>query len=100
MFQFDDNFLVTLGLGGMPDEEKEPFLTYAYQVLELRIGTELSKNLSPEQLKQFEELDDSNDPQAAMQWLQQHCPDYKEVVKREIDRLKAEIIAGRDRLLE
>ena len=29
MFQFDESFLETVGLSGMPEEEKENFLQYA-----------------------------------------------------------------------
>jgi hypothetical protein len=99
MFQLDDNFLASLGLGAMPAEEKEAFLSYVYEELELRVGTELSKDLSDEQLEQFEKLIDGGDQDTALQWLEQHCPNYKEVVKQELDRLKQEIIVSKDRLL-
>lgn len=98
MFQLDDNFLASLGLGAMPADEKEAFLSYVYEELELRVGMELSKDLSDEQLEQFEKLADS-DQDAALQWLEKHCPNYKEVVKQELEKLKEEIIASRDRLL-
>jgi hypothetical protein len=98
MFQLDDNFLASLGLGAMPADEKEAFLNYVYEELELRVGMELSKDLSDEQLEQFEKLA-NGDQDAALQWLEQHCPNYKEVVKQELDKLKEEIIASKDRLL-
>ncbi len=99
MFQLDENFLVSLGLGAMPAEEKKAFLDYVYEELELRVGTELSKDLSDEQLEQFEKLADGDDQDAALQWLEQHCPSYKQVVKQELDKLKQEIIASKERLL-
>lgn len=99
MFQLDENFLVSLGLGSMPAEEKEAFLSYVYEELELRVGTELSKDLSDEQLEQFEKLIDGGDQDAALKWLEGHCPNYKEVVKQELEKLKEEIIASKDRLL-
>ncbi|SRR6266496_1729467 len=99
MFQLDEDFLVRLGLGSMPAEEKEAFLSYVYEELEIRVGTELSKDLSDEQLLEFEKLVDANQQDAAMKWLEDHCPNYKEVVKQELDKLEAEIIASRDRLL-
>ena len=98
MFQLDDNFLASLGLGAMPADEKEAFLSYVYEELELRVGMELSKDLSDEQLEQFEKLA-NGDQDAALEWLEQHCPNYKEVVKQELDKLKEEIIASKDRLL-
>jgi hypothetical protein len=98
MFQLDDNFLASLGLGAMPPDEKEAFLSYIYEELELRVGMELSKDLSDEQLEQFEKLTNS-DEDAALQWLEKHCPSYKKVVQEELDKLKEEIIASKDRLL-
>ena len=100
MYQLDDDFLANLGLGAMPAEEKEAFLAYLYQELELRVGTELSKALSDEQLEQFEKLVDADKTDEAMAWLEKHCPNHKEVVKQELEKLKQEVIASRDRLLE
>lgn len=99
MFQLDDAFLASVGLDSMPAEEKKAFLNYVYQELELRVGTELSKDLSDEQLERFEKLADSGDQDAALSWLEIHCPNYKQVVRLELDKLKQEIIAGKDRLL-
>jgi len=98
MFQLDDSFLASLGLGAMPKDEKDAFLNYIYDELELRVGMELSKDLSDEQLEQFEKLA-ASDEDAALQWLEAHCPNYKTVVQQELDKLKEEIIASRDRLL-
>lgn len=100
MFQLDENFLVSLGLGDMPADEKEAFLSYLYEELELRVGTVLSKDLSDEQLEQFEKLIDSGDQDASLKWLESHCPNYKEVVAEELEKLKQEVIASKDRLLE
>ncbi|SRR6266702_8940470 len=99
MFQLDDNFLASLGLGVMPADEKAAFLDYIYEELELRVGAELSKGLSDEQLEHFEKLIDGGDQDAALQWLGQHCPNYREVVEQELERLREEIIASKDRLL-
>lgn len=99
MFQLDESFLVGLGLGSMPAEEKEAFLSYLYEELELRVGTELSKNLTDEQLEEFEKIIDSGDEGASLEWLESHCPNYKEVVAAELEKLKQEIIASKDQLL-
>jgi hypothetical protein len=99
MFQIDENFLISLGLGAMSPEDKESFISYLSEELELRVGTELSKNLSDEQLEQFEKVAESDGQGATASWLEQQCPDYKDVVKREFEKLKQEIQASRDRLL-
>ena len=99
MFQLDEDFLISLGLGAMPTEEKEAFIAYVLEQLELRVGTELSKGLSDEKLEQFEKLAEARNQAGATTWLQQNCPNYKDVVKQELEKLKQEIIDGRDRLL-
>lgn len=99
MFQLDEDFLINLGLGAMPTEEKEAFIAYILEQLELRVGTELSKGMSDEKLEQFEKLVEAKDQAGATAWLQQNCPNYKQVVRQELEAIKQEIIAGRDRLL-
>lgn len=99
MFHIDDELLVDLGLGALPQEEKESLVEYLLQELELRVGTELSKDLSDEQLEQFEKVAESDDQAATTAWLEQQCPNYKEVVKQEFEKLRQEIESNRDRLL-
>ncbi|SRR6266550_511042 len=99
MFQLDDTFLASLGLGNMPAEEKKAFLAHLYEELELRVGTELSKGLSDEQLEAFEKLIDSGKQEEALNWLEKNCPNYKEVVKEQLEKLKQEVTANKDMLL-
>lgn len=99
MFQLDEDFLAQLGLANMPADEKEAFLVHLYEELELRVGTELSKGLTDQQLAEFERLVDGNDEKAAVTWLEQNCPNYRQVVAAELKKLKQEIINGKDVLL-
>ncbi len=99
MFQFDNNFLISLGLGAMPDDQKESFLEFIKQELEFRVGTRLSDGVPRETLEEFEAFIESEDSTGAMQWLDTHKPEYKQVVMEELDKLKQEIIAGKDKLL-
>lgn len=75
MFQLDDTFLTDVGLAGLPEAEKKPFLQHIYQELELRVGTRLSEGMSDEQLGQFEAIIDRKmeviDP-----WMSQYVPNY------------------------
>lgn len=98
-FQLDDNFLQTLGLEGLPEEQKRAFLDHIQHELELRVGTTLSSELSDEQLEEFEALADENDSDRAKEWLESHCPNYKQVITREIETLKLEVIAHKGQIL-
>ena len=85
MFQFDESFLETVGLSGMPEEEKENFLQYAQDQLEVRIGEKMSEGLSEEQLDEFERIID-NDQETVQKWLA-NAGDYKndEIYKKLLD---------------
>ena len=77
MFKLDDQFLKDIGLDGLPDEQKKPFLQHIYSELELRVGTRLSDGLSDAQLEEFEEIIDRKQDKI-MQWLAQNAPTYVE----------------------
>ena len=99
MFQLNDDFLDGLGLEAMPSEDRKDFLAHIYRELQARIGAELSRDLSDEQLAEFQQLAEAEDKTAAEVWLHEHCPDYKKVVNQEVEKLKQEIVASRDKLL-
>src|SRR5690349_10614249 len=99
MFNLDDDFLQSLGLGSLPDEQKQAFLQHLYEELELRVGTRLSEGMSDEQLAEFEKLIDNNDENGALKWLETNRPNYKDVVAEELEKLKNEVSANRDKIL-
>jgi hypothetical protein len=99
MFQLDDKFLQDLGLGGLPDDQKGAFLQHLYEELELRVGTRLSEGLSDDQLKEFEKLIDAKDEAGALRWLETNRPNYKQVVAEELENLKQEVAANKDKIL-
>lgn len=75
MFKLDDTFLADVGLGAMPEAEKQPFLQHIYQELELRVGTRLSEGMSDAQLAQFEAIIDRK-MDIVDSWLAQFVPNY------------------------
>ena len=76
MFQLDDNFLQDIGLAGLPDAQKKPFLQHIYDELELRVGTMLSDGMTDEQLEEFEAIIDRKG-EAVQAWLLKNVPNYK-----------------------
>lgn len=99
MFQLDDTFLQSLGLGNMPAEQKEAFLQHLYEELELRVGTRLSEGMTNGQLQQFESLIDTNDEAGALKWLETNRPNYKDVVAEELEKLRQEVVANKDKIV-
>lgn len=99
MFQFDDKFLEEIGLGSMPQDQRQAFLQHLYEELELRVGTRLSEGMSDEQLGEFEKLIDSDDQAGALKWLETNRPNYKQVVAEELEKLRKEVVANKDKIL-
>ena len=56
MYKFDDSVLESVGLGSMPAEQKDAFLQYAQDQLEVRIGEKMSEGLTEAQLDEFEKI--------------------------------------------
>src|SRR6478735_12160017 len=75
MFRLDDQFLKDIGLDGLPEEQKKPFLQHIYSELELRVGTRFSDGLSDAQLEEFEKIID-RDQEKIQSWLADHAPNY------------------------
>ena len=94
--QFDEKFLQEMGLSAMPEDQKQAFLNYVQEELEIRIGERISKGLTETQLNEFDMI---TDPAEAAKWLEKNRPDYREIVTRTINEMKEEIRANRDKLL-
>lgn len=76
MFQLDDQFLADVGLAGLPDDQKKPFLQHTYDQLEYKVGIRLSEGMSDAQLQEFESIIDRKQEVIA-QWIATHAPDYQ-----------------------
>ncbi|MDR0397895.1 MAG: DUF5663 domain-containing protein [Candidatus Nomurabacteria bacterium] len=135
MFQLDNSFLESVGLGGMDSSKKEAFLRHTQEELEVRVGTRMSESMSEEQLVEFEKIIDGDkeliskvigdtdlkndkvykllvskagfkdggseirNEWASIAWLTKNQPNYQQLVKDEISKLKEEIRENRDQIL-
>ena len=94
--QFDEQFLQEMGLSAMPEDQKQQFLDYVQEELEVRIGERISRGLTEVQLNEFDMINDVNE---AREWLERNRPDYREIVARTIEEMKEEIRANRAKLV-
>lgn len=136
MFKFDDSFLKSVGLADLPEAQRGAFLEYAQDQLEIRIGDEMSKKLSDDQLNEFERIIDNDaatvgkliesygdyhndaiyqtlksntgliDGDANLmsdyvtaKWLDANCPDYQQIIKDCMEKMKAEISEQKEAIL-
>jgi protein-tyrosine-phosphatase len=63
---FDEKFLQEMGLSAMPEDEKQKFLDYIQEELEVRIGERISRGLTETQLNEFDLI---TDPTEVTKWL-------------------------------
>ncbi len=90
MIRVDDDFMREVGLEAMPAGERAEFMRDAEEELEVRIGQEIGKRLTAEQVEEFEVMTDAR---MAAEWLSEYVPDYREVTERVFEDFKAEIRA-------
>src|ERR1700759_463503 len=91
MLKIDNSLLEEIGLGGLPETEKNSFLKHIYETLEMRVGIRLADQMSNEQLDEFEQYFEAKDDAGAFKWLETNFPNYKEIVQQEFDKLKTEV---------
>ena len=54
--EVDEEFLREVGLSAMPEDEREKFLAYVQEELEVRIGEEIAEGMTEEQMSEFEKI--------------------------------------------
>ena len=85
-----------MGLSAMPEGQKQAFLNYIQEELDVRIGERIAKGLTEEQLREFDQL---KTPAESAKWLEENRPDFREIVDCTIEEMKQAIVKNRDRLL-
>lgn len=91
MLKIDNNLLVELGLGSLPETEKNSLLKHIYETLEMRVGMRLADQMTNQQLDEFEQYFEAKDDAGAFKWLETNFPNYKDIVQQEFDKLKEEV---------
>src|SRR3954469_16683931 len=99
MLKIDNSLLEEVGLGALPDSEKNSFLKHIYETLEMRVGIRLADQMSNEQLDEFERYFEAKDDAGAFKWLETNFPNYKDIVQQEFDKLKGEVAQSAPQIL-
>ena len=76
MIKLDNEFLNEIGLGALPDSQKQAFLQHIRQELDTRVGEKLTDGMSDEQLDEFGHFMDQN-ADAMFEWFNKYLPDFK-----------------------
>ena len=75
MFQFNDEFLKSVGLEELPENQRQDFLEYAQEQFETRIVEVMMNKLTKEQQEEFDKI--STDDAGAIQRVLDKYPDYE-----------------------
>lgn len=96
MIRVDDDFMAEVGLDGMPEAEKQAFMEYAEEELEVRVGQEISLGLTDQQLEDFSLI---TEERQAADWLANNVPNFREVAEKVFGGFKQEIAQNRAEFL-
>ena len=96
MALIDEQFMAEVGLGEMPAAEKQAFMEQATEELEVRVGRQISAGLSMEQMREFEQIEDSAE---ITNWLNQNVPNFREEVMQVLMNFKQELMQNRQQIL-
>jgi hypothetical protein len=99
MLKIDNTLLQDIGLGQLPDAEKNSLLKHVYETLEMRVGMRLADQMTNQQLDEFEQYFEAKDDAGAFQWLEANFPNYKDIVQEEFDKLKGEVAESAPQIL-
>lgn len=94
--RIDDEFMEEVGLGAMPEAEKQAFMKHAEEELEVRVGQAVGADLTDEQMREFDGIEDLSE---ATQWLEQNAPNFRETVAHVYEMFKQELINERQHIL-
>lgn len=92
----DDDFMTEVGLGAMPEPERQEFMKQAQEELEMRVGEALGAKLNDEQLDEFNQMEDAN---VALSWLGAVVPNYRDLVMSAVEQFKNELKASSQEIL-
>lgn len=99
MLKIDNNLLQEIGLGTLPEVEKNGLLKHIYETLEMRVGMRLADQMTNEQLDEFERYFEAKDDAGAFKWLETNFPNYKDIVQEEFEKLKSEVAGSAPQIL-
>jgi hypothetical protein len=75
MIEFNDEFIDEVGLSALPNEFRRAFLGHVHDHLERSVGEGISRNMSNDQLAEFEAIIDRRED-VIDEWIIQHARGY------------------------
>lgn len=93
--KLDAKELANIGIRFSTEEETRAFVKIIMYELEVRIGEEISRRVTEEQLQEFDRCSSQTE---VTSWLTKNCPDHCSIVRATMDELEEEIIKYSDQI--
>lgn len=93
-----ETMIIELMLDQLPQGLHTGLIKEFHEELELNVGRALASKLTDQQLEEFEQLIDAGDDSGSSQWLDECCPDHREVVKAQFEMLKKTLASRMDEI--
>ena len=97
----DSKELADIGIIFRVSEETTVFTEAVREELEIRIGEEISQNLTDQQILEYERLESSrqsDNTERIQHWIDKNCPDFRNVVMNKYKELRQEIAGYASRI--
>lgn len=97
---FSHEWFVSNHLFFRDPEDENAFADLMQETLEIRIGEHMSEGLTDDQLDEFEYMLDHDTPDEEIaEWLDEYCPNYRDIISEEEAKLKQEVLENRSRIV-
>ena len=88
-FDEEKNLVSLLGIGSLPEAERQAIIEEATEVIEKRVMLKISSALTESERQEIEQLEDNADALAA--YLSAKRPDLADLYAEEVERLRSEL---------
>lgn len=99
MVDIDKDFLDSIGMNNLSDEDSAIVIAYITSNLQQRVGRRVEADLPIEKTNEMIDTFNNEGDLAIQAWLEVNYPYYNQIVEEELSYLKKELIERHDQLL-
>lgn len=79
-----------MGLSGLDTQQREQLIASLGDLMETRVSEVLANRMDDAQFAEFEKLVQAGDPNAVLNYIRMVVPDYDQILRAEMDKIKSE----------
>lgn len=85
-----EQLVAEMGLSELDTEQREQLIASLGDLLETRLSEVLANRMDDAQFAEFEKLANGGDPNAVLNYIRMIVPDYDQLLRAEMDKIKVE----------